>query len=353
MKKYFSSNKFLCISIIIIAGFSMQFYSCKRKNLSSENAFSFTFPDSWPDPVYNFEGNPPTEDKFILGRTLFYERKLSLTNAVSCGTCHQSFAAFSQLDHDVSHGVYNRIGTRNSQGLFNLNWNTSFFWDGRVNHIEVQALNPLTDSVEMGESLENVLFKLSQDSLYAELFTKAYGSPEISAPKMLKALAVFMGMMVSSESKYDKYMRGELSLTDREMRGLHIYENNCASCHPAPLFTDYSFRSNGLPLKTNKYGLIDSGRAEVSPYDESNLYKFRVPSLRNLKYTYPYMHDGRYNTLTQVLNHYVNIDSTAFNLDPLLKNPISLDVEERRDLIAFLNTLNDEEFVKDKKFMEQ
>lgn len=330
----------------------IQFSACKQDTVIFHDDYSFQVPEGWPEPVYNFENNEVTREKFELGKELFYDRQLSITNTISCGTCHQSFSAFAQLDHNVSHGIYNRFGKRNSPPLFNLVWHDKFFWDGRVNHIEVQPLNPLSDSVEMGETLENVIVKLSNDPKYDELFAAAYGDKEVTSQRMLRAMTVFMGLMVSDNAKYDQYVRGETTLTEREMRGLTIYENNCSTCHPAPLFSDFSFRSNGLPLRYNVHGTIDSGRAEVAPFEQENMYKFKVPSLRNLKYTYPYMHDGRHNSLTQVLNHYANIDSNAVNLDPILKNGIHLTVEERRDLLAFLNTLNDESYTKDERFRE-
>jgi cytochrome c peroxidase len=311
----------------------------------------FETPDGWPTPFYNFENNPLTKSNFELGRKLFYEKKLSIDNSVSCGSCHQQFAAFSQFEHNVSHGVMDRVGKRNSPALFNLNWHTSFFWDGGVNHIEVQPINPITDHAEMAETLDGVITKLQQDAEYPKLFAKVYGDGVINSSRMLKAMSLFMGMMVSNQSKYDQYVKGNASLTVDELAGKALYESNCATCHNGPLFTDYSFRSNGLPVIQTSIGTIDSGRAIIDG-QLSSTFKFKVPTLRNLKYTVPYMHDGRYTNLAQVLDHYENISPSAFNLDPILSNGIHFSATERTQLLAFLNTLNDEVFVKDKRFAE-
>lgn len=310
---------------------------------------SFIIPQGWPAPYYNFKNNQLTNSGFALGRKLFYDTRLSKDNSTSCGTCHQSFAAFAQADHSVSHGVNEQLGTRNSPALFNLNWHTSFMWDGGVNHIEVQPLAPITNPVEMDETLVNVLAKLEQDPLYKRMFRDAFGTEEINTERMFKSMAQFMGAMVSSNSKYDKYMRKEngVSLSSRELSGLAIFENKCAGCHVAPLFTDHSFRNIGLKPS----GINDSGRAHIT-FDANDVYKFKVPSLRNLTYTQPYMHDGRFATLEQVFDQMEKGIYDFPTLDPLLKNGIKLSAQEREDLKAFLKTLDDETFIKDKRFFE-
>jgi cytochrome c peroxidase len=312
----------------------------------------FSVPTGWPSPVYNFEGNALTVNGFKLGRRLFFERRLSRDNTISCGSCHQPFAAFAQLDHDLSHGVKDRLGTRNSPPMFNLNWHNSFFWDGGVNHIEIQPLSPITNPVEMDETMEGVMVKLREDQSYRDMFRDAFGDDSITTPRLLKALTQFMGMLVSANAKYDKYMRGEVELTVAEQRGLNVFKSKCSGCHTEPLFTDLSFRNNGLKLVLNSQGVIDSGRGRIPPFDDSNLYKFKVPSLRNLKYTAPYMHDGRFVSLNQVLDHYTSGIEHTPNLDLSLRDGIPLNAEERADLLQFLATLNDEEFVKDIRFRE-
>ena len=322
--------------------------SCKSDpNVAPAKQIKFAVPKGWPQPKYKFENNTLTTAGFELGRKLFFDPRLSRDNSISCGSCHQPFAAFAQLGHDFSHGVDDKLGDRNSPALFNLNWHSGFFWDGGVNHLEVQPINPIQNPVEMDEKLDNIIAKLKDDSDYKNRFRSAFGSDTINSQKMLKALAQFMGMLVSANSKYDQYKRGEagVTLTQSELRGMHVFQNNCASCHAEPLFSDFSYRNNGLNPGA------DSGRARITT-DVNDLYKFKVPSLRNLKYTAPYMHDGRFKTLNQVLDHYASGIVSYPTLDPLLQNKIQLSSEERADLIEFLNTLNDEDFVKDKRFAE-
>jgi len=311
-------------------------------------SLQFNVPQGWPAPFYNFSGNPLTKDGFELGRKIFYDPRLSRDNSISCGSCHQSFAAFAHQDHNLSHGVEDRLGVRNSPGLTNLAWSTSFFWDGGVNHIEVQPASPIQNPVEMDLRLDSAVARLNKDADYRERFNKVFGNPEVTSFGMFKALAQFMGMMVSADAKYDHFMRGEIpALSASETAGLKVYEDNCATCHSTPLFTDFSFRNNGLPVGPAK----DSGRATItrSPAD---MQKFKVPSLRNLGYSAPYMHDGRFRNLNQVLDHYEKGIVASPTLDPLLQNGIKLSAQQRTDLLAFLGTLNDSTFVRDKRFEE-
>ncbi len=307
-------------------------------------------PPGWPGPHYKFDkDNPLTQAGFELGRTLFYDRRLSRNGTISCGSCHQQFAAFCHLDHPVSHGIDNKMGKRNTPPLFNLVWQTSFFWDGSVNHIEVQPVSPMQNPVEMDESLANVISKLSTDTMYRRMYKAAFGDTAVNSQRTLKALAQFMGMMVSSNSKYDKYIRKEPGgeFTASELDGLQVFRDKCATCHKEPLFTDYSFRNNGL---MPKYNGLDSGRATITRKQE-DMYKFKVPSLRNLKYTWPYMHDGRFYELSQVIDHYTGSKFNSPTLDPAVQG-IYLTPQQKTDLLAFLNTLNDSTFVKDPRFSD-
>ncbi len=347
MRKAFILVSF-CIFIALVAGVS----GCKTDpdfNAVPVASFGFKIPEGWPQPHYNFENNPLSEDGFKLGRKLFYDTRLSRDNTISCASCHQPFSAFSHLAHDVSHGIDDKLGKRNSPALFNLNWHNNFFWDGGANHIEVQPLGPIQNPVEMDEKLENIIARLEKDVTYKEMFTKAWGSDSITSQRMFKSLAQFMGMLVSSNSRYDKYVRGEAGgeMTGEELTGLNVFREKCAVCHKEPLFSDFSMRNNGLrPTAVN-----DSGRMRIT-LNPADKYKFKVPSLRNLKYTYPYMHDGRFSTLDEVLTHYTSNIYQSPTLDPLLKNGIQLTKQEKASLLAFLNTLNDEEFVSDPRFKE-
>lgn len=340
----FRSSALLCLFILVVTA------GCQPDaNLDPQTSITFHTPEGWPEPAYKFEGNSLSQAGFELGKKIFYDPRLSRDNSVSCGSCHQQFSAFAQLGHNFSHGVDNKLGNRNSPALFNLNWHHGFFWDGGSNHIEVQPINPIQNPVEMDENLNNVVAKLAQDPEYKNRFKEVFGDETINSQRMLKALAQFMGMLVSDHSRYDKYITGAPggSMSDAELRGLSVYRSKCSGCHTDPLFSDYSYRNNGLPVTA----LNDSGRARITLLAE-DMHKFKVPSLRNLRYTAPYMHDGRFNTLNQVLDHYTSGIVSSATLDPLLQNGITLSAAERSDLLEFLNTLNDDEFISDKRFAQ-
>lgn len=309
---------------------------------------NFSFPEGWPSPLYNFEQNKLTEEGFRLGRKLFYEKRLSRDNTISCGSCHQQFAAFSHSAHSVSHGIDGLLGTRNAPGLFNLNWHPTFMWDGGINHIEVQPLAPIANPVEMDEDFNNVITKLNDDEEYKLLFKEAFGDETINSERILKAIAQFQGMLLSANSKYDKYIQGKLSLSTSEINGLSIFRQKCNSCHKEPLFSDFSYRNNGLAIH-NAYK--DSGRAHISGASIDR-YKFKVPSLRNIAVTAPYMHDGRFNSLMDCLDHYTSGIYQTENLDTLLTNGIVLTAQEKQDVIMFLQTLTDNNFLSDGRFAD-
>lgn len=310
----------------------------------------FNVPEGWPQPVYSYQNNPLTENGFRLGRKLFYEVRLSRDNTISCGSCHQDFAAFAHSAHPLSHGIDGQFGIRNSPALFNLNWHPSLMLDGGVNHIEVQPLAPITNPVEMDETMDGVITKLSADVSYRAMFKDAFGDETINSQRMFRALAQFQGMLVSSNSRYDKYARGQPGgdFSAPELNGLAVFTAKCASCHKPPLFTDFSFRNNGLSVNT---ALKDSGRAHITglPVDR---YKFKVPSLRNVAVSSPYMHDGRFATLSQCLNHYNTGVKATENLDPALVSGIPLTAQEMQDLISFLGTLTDNTFLRDERFKD-
>lgn len=307
----------------------------------------FNIPAGWPKPPKNiFTKNKLTEQGFQLGRKLFHDGNLSKDGNISCGSCHQQFAAFSTYDHDLSHGVNNTFSKRNAPGLFNLAWMKEFQWDGAINHIELQPLAPLTAENEMGESLDSIVDKIKKDTAYLRMFKAAFGDKAITSQRILKALAQFTGSLVSANSKYDKVQRGEATFTLYEQRGYNIYKANCSGCHAEPLFTDYSYRNNGLALTK----ISDLGRYMITQ-DPNDSFKFKVPSLRNVQVTFPYMHDGRIYSVPQVIDHYTSkIDISQGNLDPLLKNRITITRQEKTDLTYFLYTLTDSAFLKDPRF---
>ena len=309
----------------------------------------FKVPQGFPAPVYTFQNNEVTLAGFILGRELFYDPLLSRDNTISCGSCHQQSVAFAHAEHGLSHGVDGLFGTRNAPGLFNLAWHYTFMHDGGVNHLESQPLAPIENPVEMDETVANVIAKLNASQKYKKMFKDAFGDDSITTQRMTRAFSQFQGMMISADSKYDKYTRGETQLSQQEMNGLATFRSKCSSCHTEPLFTDRSFHNNGLAPDPT---IMDPGRMMITGLPSDSL-KFATPSLRNIAVTGPYMHDGRYQTLQQCLDHYTNPLYQSATLDPLLTSGIPLTSQEKADLMAFLSTLTDWTFINDPKFREQ
>ena len=307
-------------------------------------------PKGWPKPSNNiFAKNPLTEEGFQLGRKLFYDGRLSKDGNFPCAGCHQQFAAFANLDHDLSHGFNNSFTKRNAPALFNLAWMKELHWDGGINHIEVQPLAPITDTSEMAETVENVIKKISADTSYRRMFKAAFGDITINSQRMLKALAQFTGSIQSYNSKYDKVKRGEDTFNLSEQYGYNVFKAKCNACHAEPLFTDNSFRNNGLTINNN---LADIGRMRITGKQQDSL-KFKVPSLRNITKTTPYMHDGRLYTLSQVVEHYRNkINNQQPTIDPILQNKIVINNQEKIDLLSFLYTLTDEELTGNKRYAD-
>jgi cytochrome c peroxidase len=328
----------LIASTLLLGSFTVEF----------NQHVSLSYPEFWPMPTYNFSNNPLSEEGIQLGKKLFYDPLLSKDNTISCSSCHLSYTAFTHVDHKLSHGLNDRIGTRNSLALMNLAWNKTFMWDGSANHLDMQALAPISDPNEMGSSIQEVVEKLKSSQEYPPLFTTAFGDESITGSKVLKALSQFQLTLISSNSKYDKVVgdNSEESFTEQEENGYKLYKQHCATCHAEPLFTTGDFANNGLPIDSK---LQDLGRMKITqnPLDSMS---FRIPSLRNLKYSFPYMHDGRFGNLNEVINHYTEeIDPSGF-IDSRLSQKIVLTSNQKVDLIAFLRTLNDEEFVFNKDF---
>ncbi|GAB1462525.1 cytochrome-c peroxidase [Pedobacter sp.] len=293
-------------------------YACKKSEDIEEKVetfLGFQTPKNFPETAYNFANNPITKEGFELGRMLFYEPRLSRDNSITCGSCHIQASAFTQHGHDVSHGIEDRLGTRNSPPIMNLAWSKAFMWGGGIYDLDLFPISPITAHEEMDESLENVLNKLSAMDKYKSKFKAAFGTANITTANFLKALSQFMLMCVSSNAKYDKVMRKDdnVSFTAVELEGYELFKQKCASCHTEPLFTDNGFRNNGLaPSAINDLGLYTATLLNADKY------KFKTPSLRNLKYTAPYMHDGRFLTLDAVFMHYTHVVQATENLDTLL-----------------------------------
>jgi cytochrome c peroxidase len=276
-----------------------------------------------------------------LGRRLFFDPLLSRDGSISCASCHLPQTAFTHVDHDLSHGIEGRIGTRNSPALMNLAWSSAFMWDGAVHHLDVQSLAPISNHDEMDESIAHVVGKLQDAPDYPGLYAAAFGESAVTGEHTLKAISQFMLTLVSADSKYDRVQRGEDTFNARESRGYTLFKRNCASCHKEPLFTSGGFENNGLPPDTT---LRDAGRRKVTG-KASDEARFKVPTLRNVEVSYPYMHDGRFRNLSMVLFHYTEGIHASETLSPKLRGGIALTEEEKGALIAFLRTLTDEAFL--------
>ncbi|WP_291961414.1 cytochrome-c peroxidase [Maribacter sp.] len=311
-------------------------------------------PENFPELAYDIDANPPTQLGFQLGKKLFYDGKLSSSGFISCGFRHEQRSAFTHHGHQFSHGVNDLEGTRNTPSISNMAFFNEFAWDGATSHLDLFPIIPITNEVEMGETMTGVINKLIADAVYQREFEMAFEEGGVNAENFLKAISQFMVMMISSNSTYDKYKRNEEGgqLTETEAMGLTVFQQKCASCHATDLFTDGSFRNNGLPPNPQ---LNDLGRAEVSGSD-SDKYKFKVPSLRNVSLTAPYMHDGRFGSLESVLNFYTNGMVDSETLDDSLRTQdglgIALNDEEKEGLLAFFEILTDDTFINDERFSE-
>ncbi len=316
----------------------------------AQDPYAFSQPSNFPPVAYTFENNPVTKDGFELGRALFYDPILSADSTIACANCHQQARSFSDPVHRFSKGVSGASGVRNAPAIQNMAYQKVFFWDGGVNHLDFVPINAITSPIEMQETLADVVRKIQRREVYKKQFTKAYGNGIVDSQKLLHALSQFMTMMVSANSRYDKYVRNEgEQLTASELGGMKLFQLKCASCHATDLFTDGSFRNNGIDDNFDS----DIGRQRITE-TTADRGKFKVPSLRNAELTFPYMHDGRFHTLVEVLNHYAAGVKVSGTLDPLLMQNgvagIPLSEDEKSQIIDFIKTLTDREFTTDKKF---
>jgi cytochrome c peroxidase len=332
------------IVFVIVAVVAIE--SCRKKENWFPTPIVLANPIGWPGVQYNFGNNPLTQQGFDLGRKLFYDAKLSKDGNFPCSSCHQQAAAFGTFDHDRSHGYNNAHTLRNAPALQNLAWKTQFDWDGAFSSIEQRILAHINHPGEMGENTADVLTKLRSDATYPALFNAAFGDENIDADRLSKALAQFVLMLVSSNSKYDKVMRGEATFNLPEQTGYDVFKSKCTGCHKEPLTTDFTYRNIGLRIDP---ALSDFGRMRVTNNKGDSL-KFQVPSLRNVQLTYTYGHDGRFFVIDNVLEHYRSGVQSGPTTDPLVTNYIPLSNFEIGQLKAFLYALTDSSIVKDPRF---
>lgn len=308
------------------------------------------FEDNILSPVIPID-NPQTIEGVALGKKLFFDPILSSNNALACADCHAPEHAFSDSDR-FSDGVDGILGERNSMPLFNLAWNydEKFFWDGNTFSLEHQAFVPVSDPIEMKSKWTDIEQKLQQHIEYPELFKNAFGTSKIDSTLVTKAIAQFERSLISANSKFDKYLLGEVTLTPEELNGFNVFmdeaRGDCFHCHGSdknPLWTDNIFHNNGLDETFTDLGL---GAVTGDPADNG---KFKSPSLRNLAFTAPYMHDGRFATLEAVINHYSEGLKNSPTIDPLMKKVseggVGLSENDKADLKAFLLSLSDYDFI--------
>ncbi len=314
--------------------------------------YHFTMSATFPIPDLPHD-NPLTVERVELGKKLFFEKRMSVNDRQSCADCHSPNKAFTD-SRRVARGAEGDFGPRNTMSLLNLAWKREFFWDGRAKSLREQVLQPIQNPVEMDQSLTNLVVKLGRVDNYSALFTAAFGSPEITAEKIGLALENYVLTLTSFDSKFDRVLHGEEQFTPAERRGFELFSTeydprrrqygaDCFHCHGGPLFQSQSFANNGLDDV-----FADPGREKVTG-KASDLGKFAVPSLRNVALTAPYMHDGRFKTLDEVIEHYVRGVKRSATLDPnLAKHPdggVPLSAADKQALVAFLKTLTDERYL--------
>lgn len=337
----------ICALILLVAAISQLLGACRKEQKTNGlQLVQQVIPEGFPQPIYRFEDNPLSQEGIELGRKLFYDGRLSIDNMHPCSSCHQQIAGFGTFEHDRSHGVFDSHTLRNAPVLFNLAWSPYLHWDGEFTRLTDAAAQPINGHIEMGETYNGIIEKIKDDPYYKDQFKKVFGYPFIRPEFILKALAQFTGYMVSANSKYDQYKKGTASFTAQEEAGYQLFKAKCATCHPEPLFTDFSFRNNGLAVDGF---LNDYGRMRITGKNEDSL-KFKVPTLRNSFISSNYMHDGRLGTLQQCINHYRTGIQQSPTLDPLLANGIFMTNNDANNLYAFLKTLTDSSFITNPKF---
>ena len=289
--------------------------------------------------------NPTTLEGVELGEKLFKDPILSVDNTLACISCHMQTTSFSD-PNQFSFGVNNNQGIRNASALVNVGWNNSFNWDGSAKTLEDQAFEPVTNPIEMHNTWGNVEDRLNNSDEYKSLFKKAFNIDYIDSIHVVKAIAQFERSLVSANSKFDKYLNGEVQLTSSELNGYAIFNSekgDCFHCHGTQMFMDNLFHNNGLDNEP----FIDQGLGAITNESSDNG-KFKTPTLRNIELTGPYMHDGRFSTLDEVIEHYDSGGKYSSTVDPLMKKlgvGLLLTNQEKQDLKAFLLTLTDEEFI--------
>ena len=313
----------------------------------STTPFIIEIPSGFPDMNIT-TNNPMTVEGVALGNKLFHDKILSGNGMQACASCHFQSAAFSDTNQ-FSTGIDGFIGDRNASTIINAGWNNSNFWDGRASSLEEQAFEPVVNPVEMNDTWLNVEMKLNADIEYPTLFKNAFNIDYIDSNHVVMAIAQFERTLISANSKFDKYLRGETQLTASELGGYAIFNSekgDCFHCHGTQMFMDNLFHNNGLDPEP----FTDLGLGKITNNASDNA-KFKTPTLRNIEFSSPYMHDGRFSTLEEVVEHYNSGGEYSITVDPLMKKlgvGLQLTNQEKQDLVAFLKTLTDSDFITEK-----
>ena len=305
-----------------------------------------------PSPTHN----PLTPEGIALGRMLFYDPGLSVNGQVSCASCHQQAKAFSDGQALSALGVSGKPLLRHTPSLANLAWMEGMFWDGGAKNLEAVSIGPLTHADEMGQDLSALLLYLREHRQYPLQFKKAFGTDSITSPLVLRALAQFQRTLISANSRYDRYVRKEPggNLSSLELQGMALFRQHCASCHATDFFTDNRFHNNGLNSEFPEDDeQLAYGRGRITGIAQ-DIGRYKTPTLHNIALTAPYMHDGRFGTLQEVLTHYSSGIKQSATLAPQLQQNgttgIALTLQEQERLIAFLHTLTDSTFISNEAY---
>ena len=316
-------------------------------NYFSTTPFIIETPSGFPDMNIP-TNNPTTVEGVALGKKLFHDKILSGNGMQACASCHLQPAAFSD-PNQFSTGIDGLIGDRNASAIVNVGWNNNLNWDGSAITLEEQAFEPITNPIEMNDTWINVENKLNADGEYPTLFKNAFNIDYIDSNHVVMAIAQFERTLISANSKFDKFLRGETQLTASELGGYAIFNSekgDCFHCHGTQMFMDNLFHNNGLDPEP----FTDLGLGKITNNVSDNA-KFKTPTLRNIEFSAPYMHDGRFSTLEEVVEHYNSGGEYSITVDPLMKKlgvGLQLTNQEKQDLVAFLKTLTDSNFITEK-----
>lgn len=353
------SNRFSIYGFLLLLLVSSCSTSENTDEIFAATPLALEIPQLFQDrilPPITSPTNPQSVEGVALGRELFFDPILSANGTQACASCHNPQNAFSD-ERRFSVGIDGSIGTRNSMPLHNLAWNYNqkFFWDGRAVTIEEQIFGPVTNPIEMNNTWPNAVASLQNQTSYPELFREAFGTTTIDSVLVSKAIAQFLRTLISANSRFDRHLMGENILTPQELNGIDVFMNeskgDCFHCHGNPfnpLWTDNTFHNNGLDETFADLGL---GNVTGDPRDNG---RFKAPSLRNLAFTAPYMHDGRFATIEEVINHYSEGLVFSETIDPLMKTVaqggVHISESDKADLKAFLLSLSDESFTTNPNF---